>query len=164
MVDLSGVAETAFNIRDLMQGLLDTTVDIFESANMPLPAKQFWTMGQPSQDTEQVTVSFVQSYLGAPGDEASTPQRCEAPRTIVVAITIARCIPIGVNGKPPRPEKLQEFAQQQAIDAWLLIDNLQQYNTWGELPVGPGVIATIDVPEPQGGMQAVNMTLTLAVP
>lgn len=164
MVDLSVVSENAFNIRDLMQGVLDTTVDIFESANMELPTKQFWTMGAPSQDTEQVTVSFVQGYLGTPGDEASTPQNCNTTRTVMLAISITRCIPIGVNGKPPKAEKLQEFAQQQAVDAWLLIDNLQQYNTWGGLPNGPGVIATLDVPEPKGGLQAVNLSLTLAVP
>jgi len=158
------VADTSFNIRDLMASVLQTTIDIYGSAQMPLPAKQFWTMGQPAQDCEQVTVSFVQAYLGTPGDEASTPQRCSTTRTAVLAVSIARCIPIGVNGKPVSAEKMMEFSEFQAIDAWLLIDNLQQYNTWGDLSQGPGVIATVDVPEPQGGMQAVNLTLTIAIP
>lgn len=158
------VTETSFNIRDLMENVLQTTIGIYATAQMPLPAKQFWTMGQPAQDCEQLSVSFVQAYLGAPGDEASTPQRCETTRTVVLSISVGRCIPVGANGKPASAEKMMEFSQFQAVDAWLLIDNLQQYNTWGDYSQGPGVIATVDVPDPQGGYQAVNLTLTLAVP
>ncbi len=158
------VAETSFNIRNLMESVLQKTIDIYAAAQMPLPAKQFWTMGQPAQDCEQLAVSFVQAYLGRPGDEASTPQPCNTTRTVVLNVMVGRCIPTGVNGKPPSAEKFMEFSEYQAVDAWLLIDNLQQYNTWDDLPIGPGVIATIDVPEPQGAYQAVNLTLTLAVP
>lgn len=164
-IDLSGVTEEATDLRDMLDGVLDRLESVFQSYNVNLPARKYWTMGQPAIDCEQVVVSFIQMYLGAPGDEASTPQRCTVPRSAVLSISIAREVPtVGQNGRPPSPEKIQAASEMSAIDAWVLMQSVREFDMWDDSGYGAGVIATVDVTPPEGGFQSVNMQLTLAVP
>jgi hypothetical protein len=157
---------TALNLRDLLQGVLDRVISIYESYGMPLPARRYYTLGQPAVDCEQVVVSFAQMYLGPPGDEASMPQRCSMPRTAVMNVLVSRDVPVvGPNGKAPGGDKIQEASEVSAVDAWILMNSLYLLDQWEEEgPFGLGVIATVDVDEPQGGFQTVNMQVTMAVP
>ena len=164
-IDNSGVLEDATNLRDMMDGILERVESVFQSYNVELPQRRYWTIGQPAIDCEQVVLSFIQMYLGAPGDEATTPQRCNVPRSAVVTISIARAVPIvGVNGRPPSPDKIQQAASVSAIDAWVLMDAVRLFDQWDGSGYGVGVIATVDITPPEGGFQTVNMNLTLAVP
>lgn len=158
------VSDDAKSLLLLLDNILETTVDIFGSARMPIPAKQFWTVGEAVYDCEQVSVTLGQVYLGRPGDEATEPRQCTDPRSAVVDIAIVRCVPVGVNGKPPTAQKIQQGAEMSAVDAYLLLDSLSQYDNWADQHRGLGVIATVSVPPPSGGMQAVVMTLTVAIP
>lgn len=165
LIDLSGVSEDATNLRDMLNGVVERLENTFQSYNVELPNRRYWTMGQPAIDCDQLVVSFVQMYLGAPGDEASSPQRCHVPRSVVLSISIAREVPtVGMNGRPPSPEKIQDAAAQSAIDAWVLMESVRSFDMWDETGYGLGVIATVDVGSPEGGFQTVNMQLTLAVP
>ena len=157
---------TALNLKDLLEGVLDRVVSIYESYGMPLPTRRYYTFGQPAVDCEQVVVSFAQMYLGPPGDEASLPQRCNMPRTVVMNIFVSRAIPVvGANGKAPDGDKIEKAAEVSAVDAWILMNSLYLLDQWEEDgPFGLGVIATVDVDEPQGGFQTVNMQITMAVP
>ena len=51
-----------------MQAVLNQVITQYTSYNMPLPGRRYWTLGSPSVDCEQVTVSMLQMYLGSPGD------------------------------------------------------------------------------------------------
>ncbi len=165
LIDLSGVSEEATNLRDMLDGVVERVENTFQSYNVNLPNRRYWTLGQPVIDCDQLVVSFIQMYLGAPGDEASTPQRCNVPRSAVLSISIAREVPtVGVNGRPPSPERIQDAAAQSAIDAWVLMESVRQFDMWDGTGFGLGVIATVDVTPPEGGFQAVNMQLTLSVP
>lgn len=164
-IDNSGVLEDATNLRDMMDGILERVESVFQSYNVELPQRRYWTIGQPAIDCEQVVLSFIQMYLGSPGDEATTPQRCNVPRSAVVTISIARAVPIvGQNGRPPSPDKIQQAASVSAIDAWVLMDAVRLFDQWDGSGYGVGVIATVDITPPEGGFQTVNMNLTLAVP
>lgn len=164
-IDNVGVLEDATNLRDMMNGILERVESIFQSYNVELPQRRYWTLGQPAIDCEQVVVSFIQMYLGAPGDEATSPQRCNVPRSAVVTISIARAVPIvGMNGRAPAPEKIQQSAEASMIDAWVLMDAVRLFDMWDGTGYGVGVIATVDVTPAEGGFQTVNMNLTLAVP
>lgn len=164
-IDGTGVLEDATNLRDMLDGIVERVEAVFQSYNVNLPSRRYWTIGQPAIDCEQVVVSFIQMYLGAPGDEASSPQRCNVPKSAVVTISIARAVPIvGTNGRPPSPEKIQEAAAVSAIDAWVLMDAVRLFDMWDGSGYGVGVIATVDITPPEGGFQTVNMNLTLAVP
>ena len=60
-IDISGVSEEATNLRDMMQGVLERIQAVFQSYNVALPSRCYWTMGQPAIDCEQLVVSFAQA-------------------------------------------------------------------------------------------------------
>jgi hypothetical protein len=157
------IVEEAFTLRDTLVRLLETTVDVFAAAGVPLPTRQYWTMQEPSEDCSQVTVYFLQMYLGLPGDSANTPQRCTGPRSAVINIDITRDFPIGVNGSAIAPQKIMDAAAMAAVDVQVLMDALKQFDTPYEGGFGPGVIATVQAQEPQGGLQTTRLNLTIAV-
>jgi hypothetical protein len=165
-VDKLNLDASALDLRELLQGVLDRVVSIFTSYGMPLPSRRYWTFGPPAVDCEQVVVSCAQVYLGPPGDEASLPQRCNMPRTAVLNVYITREIPVmGQAGKAPDVGKITQAAEVSAVDAWILMSSLYLLDQWeDEGAYGIGVIATVDVDEPQGGFQTVNMQVTMAVP
>jgi hypothetical protein len=105
-------------------------------------------------------------YLGAPGAEATEATRCNDVRSATVHIRVSRQVPIASsNGRPPTAEEIQLWSNLVAYDAWALLNNVQQFNIWGEEDInGPGVIATVDVAAPEGGYHTTVLTLTVAVP
>ena len=162
--DISDIDPDAFNLKNMMDKVLEKVTSVLTSYNVPLPSRCYWTMGNPAIDCEQLVVSFIQMYLGTPGDQASTPQRCHMPRTAVLAISIAREVPVvGMNGRPPSAEKIEAGSALSAIDAWVLMESMKQFDPWDEGP-GMGVIATIDAPTVEGGFQLVNLQLSVVVP
>jgi hypothetical protein len=149
----------------MMAGVLERVQTVFQSYNVNLPSRQYWTVGTPVIDCEQVVVSFIQMYLGSPGDEAQQPQRCNVPRSAVLAVSIARQIPVvGMNGRPPSPKTIELASESATIDAYVLMDCVKEFDMWDNTGYGLGVIATVDVGEAQGGFQTVNMQLTMAIP
>jgi hypothetical protein len=165
IIDISEVDEGALNIVDFLDGVLERVEAAFQSYNVPLPARRYWTVGQTAIDCEQLVVTLVQVYLGPPGDQASAPQRCNMPRTAVMTVTIAREIPvIGQNGRPPSAEKITDGSKISAIDAYVLMSSINLLDMWESGGYGVGVIATADVTPPEGGFQVVNMQLTMAIP
>ena len=164
-IDLSGVTEDATNLRDMLDGVLYRLESVFQSYNVNLPARRYWTMGQPAIDCEQLVVSFVQMYLGAPGDEASTPQRCNVPRSATLAVSISRSTPIvGQNGRPPSADKIELASSVQAIDSWVLMESINLLDQWDETGYGIGVVATLEAGDPEGGFQTTVLTITMAIP
>jgi hypothetical protein len=165
IVDISEIDEDAINVVSFLDGVLQRIVSTFQSYNVPVPARRYWTVGQQAIDCEQLTVTLLQIYLGPPGDQASQPQRCNRPRTAVMTVSISREIPVvGQNGRPPTADKLQSAAEISAIDGYILMLSLNLLDQWEEGGFGVGVIATVDYPPPEGGFQTVNMQLTMAIP
>lgn len=167
-IDLSGVSEDALNLKNMMDGIVDRVAQEFASVNVPLPNRQYWTMGQPAVDSEQVVVYLIQAFLGTPGEEIPQPARGNSiPRSATVGISIAREVPtVGQNGRAPSAEKIQEYSAQSAIDAWVLLESAKRIDAWDETGggFGPGVVVGLDVSPPEGGFQLVNMQLTMVIP
>lgn len=164
-LDLYNVADESLNLVHVMRGVLERLEAVYESYSVPIPERRYWTMGQPATDCEQLVVYFVQMYLGSPGDEAVAPMRCNSPRSVVLTVQVSRPIPVvGASGKAPSAEKIQEGSEILAVDAWILMESVNLLDQWEEGSYGPGVIATVDVSEPQGGFQTANLQITLAVP
>lgn len=166
IVDISGVDSEALNIVDMLDGVLDKIVSTFQSYNVPLPVKQYWTVGQTAIDCPQLAVTLVQGYLGPPGNQQTSPQRCNVTRSAVLLITVAREVPVmSVNGRPPTAEKITDGAKITAVDAWVLLQSLNLFDQWdGEYGYGIGVIGSVEIPPPEGGFQMVTMQLTMAIP
>lgn len=164
-VNISDFASDSLRLKNMMDGVLERVQNIFQSYNVTLPSRQYWTMGQPAIDCEQLVVSFIQMYLGAPGDQAGMPQRCYVPRTATVEIVIAREVVVsGMNGRAPSAESIQKSSWMSSIDAWVLMDSLNSFDMWDESGYGLGVIATVETGGFEGGYNVVSMQLTLAVP
>jgi hypothetical protein len=163
--DVSNVDPDALSLKTMMDSVLEKVTAVFTSYSVPLPSRCYWTMGAPAIDCEQLVVSFVQMYLGTPGDQAATPQRCHMPRTAVLTISIAREIPaVGLNGRPPTAEKIEAGSALSAVDAWILMDSMKQFDPWDDTSLGIGVIATVDAATAEGGFQVVNMQISMVVP
>jgi hypothetical protein len=164
-IDLSGVTEGATNLRDMMQGVLERVEAVFQSYNVELPQRRYWTMAQPAIDCEQLVVYFQQLYLGPPGAQVGEPQRCHVPRSATITISIARATPIvGQNGRPPSPDKIQAASEILAYDAWVLMESINQLDQWDDTGYGVGVIGTLEVSPPEGGFQTTELVVTMAVP
>lgn len=164
-ISVVDVQSEALNLKNMMDNVLERVEAVFLSYNVPLPSRRYWTMGQPTIDCEQLVVSFIQMYLGAPGDQASTPQRCEMPRTAVLVVSVARPIPtVGQNGRAPSDDKIQEGSYISAVDAWVLMESMKSLDPWDETSLGMGVIATVDSPQTDGGFSVVNMQISMVVP
>lgn len=164
-LDLTGVSEDAVNLRDMMAGVLERVQNVFQSYNVELPQRRYWTMAQPAVDCEQLVVFFQQMYLGAPGAEVGEPQRCHVPRSATITVSIARATPIvSQNGRPPSPEKIEESSEVLAVDSWVLMEAINQLDQWDDTGYGVGVIATLQVGPPEGGFQTTDLTITMAVP
>jgi hypothetical protein len=162
---LSGVSEDALSLKNMLDGIVERVESAFSSYGVALPNRRYWTMGQPVIDCDQMVVSFVQMYLGTPGQEISQPQRCNVPRSATVLISIAREVPVvGVNGRPPSPEKIEAASGYSAIDSWVLMESIRLFDMWEEGGYGPGVIATLEVSPPEGGFQLTSLQLTMVVP
>lgn len=164
-LDLTGVSEDAVNLRDMMQGVLERVQSVFQSYNVELPERRYWSMGTPAVDCEQLVVYFQQLYLGPPGAQVGEPQRCHVPRSATLTVSISRATPIvGQNGRPPAPEKIEAASEVLAIDAWVLMSAINLLDQWDETGYGIGVIATLEVGAPEGGFQTTDMVITMAVP
>lgn len=165
IADLTSVSEDAAHLANHLQGILDRVVDTYDSYNMPVPDRRYWTIGQAVVDCEQIAVTLLQMYIGAPGDEATEPRRCSDPRSATIAVSVSRIIPtVGPGGKAPSASKIQDAAVVAAYDAWVLLESVRQFDTWESSGFGLGVIATIETPPPEGGYQTTILTMTSAVP
>lgn len=164
--NLTGVDEDAMHLATHLQNVLDKTVAAFASYSMPLPERQYWTLGQTVVDCEQLVVTFLQMYIGPPGDEAMSPRRCSDPRSATINVSVSRQIPVvGPNGRPPSAERIQTAAQASAYDAWILMEVVRELDSWdGDFGYGLGVIATVETPPAEGGFQTTMLTMTSAVP
>ena len=57
------VDDASLHLVNLLDGVLSKTIETFESFNVPLPSRRYWTMGEPAIDCAQLVVSFLQLYL-----------------------------------------------------------------------------------------------------
>ena len=165
IIDISTVDSDALSLKNLLDGVLDKTVSFFEEYNVPLPSRQFWTMGNVAIDCAQLAVSFTQVYLGLPGDQASQPQRCSVPRSAVLKISLSREIPVvGANGKAPTGDRIQAGSEIAAVDAWVFMLLIKHLDQWEPGEFGLGVIATAEVSDFEGGFVTTTMQVTMSVP
>lgn len=158
-------AAEARSLVTLLDETLNRLVAAFEQSGVTLPDRRYWTLADPAEDCEQVVVSFVQAYIGSPGDEASLPANCQGPRSAALDIRVTRCTPTIRANRAPKPSEIQAASEQLAIDAYLLLDVAADLDSWASpFPGGLGVIATVDAITASGGMQSVVMHLAMAIP
>lgn len=161
------VAANSQSLVALMSSVLESVRAAFATAGVTLPSRQYYTLGTPVADDEQLVVSFNQAYIGPPGDQATQPQRCNSPRSAALQVGIYRCAPVMSNdGVPPTPLQIVTATNQILVDSYILLDAACQFDAWDPTGLGPGlgVIATVDAIPQEGNMHGSVLNLTLAVP
>lgn len=159
------VAEGVFALRDRLSHTLAQVVAAFERDGIPLPSRQLYTLNRPTVDCEQVAVSYLQGYLGPPGDQGSTPQQCSEPRTVMVEVSISRKWPTVAQGsnQVPSADSIMKASDWALVDTWELLNNLDAISSEPDGYTRSGVIATVNTDRPEGGYITTRLNLTFSV-
>lgn len=160
-------------VGDLAQHVLDVLVTTFESmAAQPdspvlkLPERREIVVGELVVEGEkgQVGVMFGGCHVGPPGNELSSPWKGEQPRSAIFNVELWRPISTGRGGartaRAPKASVVTEQAKTAMLDAWYMIEAAFKM----DFPGGPGVIASTSPLPPQGGLQGIQLSLTIQVP
>ncbi len=156
------MAPTAEDTRLITLGrtILAGIVDGYAERGISLPDRQYLTIGTPANDCEQLVVSWQQSYLGMPGNEATEPTKCESLRTAVFSVQLCRKMPVvSDGGNAPKPDKIQQHSEAILLDAKVLFDIV----SWID-PTSFGIITTCDVVEVSGGLACIQVQTVLVIP
>lgn len=166
ITSVAGVSEDALSLKVFMDAVLARLVDWFGHYNVPVPSKQYWKVGSPVIDCEQLVLSVDSMFLGSPGNEITQPVRCNSPRSATFRAFVARQMPMpDVRGNEPSGAKQQEASEIMAVDMWVLLDAVRHLDGWDTVGAfGLGVVGNVQFEEPQGGYQVITATFTIAVP
>jgi hypothetical protein len=158
------IDEDALSLKEAMDQILANLESAYQSYNVPLPTRRYWLIGDPAYDCEQATVSLMQMYLGMPGDEATTPQACSGPKTIVINISIVRKLNLKKDGSTPGPDVIQKDSEWAAVDMYVLMNSLSSFDAWTFNGGAPSAIATVTANSHEGGYESVQAQLTMIAP
>lgn len=160
----------ANDVVDFAQHVIDTVVETFGEAEVALPALQIMTMG--GQGTvvhlcEQLTVSVEEMYSGTPVNQGMIPVKCNAPRTLNIAVELVRKSPTGTVQGRSTPLPVTQDADQQTTVAKTRMIDMDLLMTSGLYACetqwyGEGIVHVSAAP-PDGGYQALVLSITTAI-
>jgi hypothetical protein len=156
---------------------------LYADHGVSLPTRRIWAAGSVPPECEQLVVSFTGLREGLIEGDNAPNRPCE---TLVVAefkVRVSRCVPVGDDvGNPPSPEEIGAAADMLSTDSYLLVKlagcyfdlfslgspggGRVVYGVDGSrqiIPGGMGVDISLEVEDPQGGMQSVVLTLSMVV-
>jgi len=143
--------------------LMETIIGVFTTAGVPLPDRRFLTIGQPVYDCEELVVVFEGVRKGVPGDEGGAAN-CDMPTTATFSAHLVRCFPVPQAAPvPPPANELTANADGLMVDAWLLLASVDELNRDPLASLG-GMVYSVSVGEPQGGLVGVVLQLEAMVP
>lgn len=159
----------------LAQHVLDTVVATYETATAalpdfvslkPLPKRREIVVGEFSVEDPKggVGVMFGGCHVGPPGNELSSPFKGDSPRSAIFSVELWRPVSTGRGGaataRAPKAAVVIGQADVAMVDSWLLLEAAFAM----DFPGGPGVIASTSPLAPNGGVQGIQLSLTLQVP
>jgi len=154
---------SADRISKFADALMDKVIAVFGTAGIMLPDRKFFTVGQPVHDCEELVVVFESVRKGLPGGEGD-PTNCDMPSTATFSIHLVRCFPVPQNSpNPPPASTLTKNADGLMQDAWLLLGAIDELNRDPYTGLG-GMVYSVSVGEPQGGLVAVVAQVEAMVP
>jgi hypothetical protein len=144
--------------------LLSTIESEFSKAGIALPARRIITVGSVAVDDEVLAIMFGGVYSGPPGNELNSPQSNRqhgiVPRSASFNVELWRYVPALTSaGQAPSSAEETQAAEEVTDDAWYLLE--AAYNAD---QTGAGVVARVDVNEPNGEYHGVSMTVELVIP
>jgi hypothetical protein len=153
------------DIHKTLQHILDTIVANYTLAGIDLPERRFTAIGDVASvanDCEQVTVNFIQAYLGQPGQPDVLPFGCPSTMSGDFVAQVVRCVPgAGATGrgipKPPSVEAIEASTLVQAVDAQILLQSAF------DLSSIRGKSATVTPSGSDGKFQSVMLNLSISL-
>lgn len=151
-------------VASVARHLLATIEAQFSAAGIELPARRVITVGSVAVDDELLAVMFGGVYTGPPGNELNSPISNRAggfvPRTASFNIELWRYIP-ALTSTGQAPSAAIETAAAEAVtdDSWCLLEA-----AFAADQLGVGVIARVDVNEPQGEYHGISMIVEIQIP
>jgi hypothetical protein len=151
-----------------MQYISDTLSIRYAAAGLSLPERKFTAVGDVASslanDCEQVTINFVQAYLGVPGQPDVQARGCELPMSADFVIQVTRCVPTPKEsrgaGRPPTPPTVAAIEAStvvQAVDAQILLESAYSMSSV------QGISATVAPSGVEGGYQSVALSLAISL-
>lgn len=160
-------------VGDLAQHVLDTIIATFgaaaavaDSPVLPIPKRRGIVVGSMAVEDKngQLGVMFGGCHVGPPGNELSSPFKGDQPRSAIFNIELWRAISTGRGGataaRAPKASVVSDQAKTAMLDAWYLLEAAFKCDFTG----GPGVIASTSPLAPMGGLQGIQLSLTIQVP
>ena len=158
------VSPDALVVKEMLDRVLEKVLSAYQSFNVPVPARHYWTIGQPAWDCEQLVVSLQTMNLGVPGDTSvATSQNCNGPSTATISISVIRRAAVPGNRGLPSGEKIQEYSIEPVVDAWVLQSSLPAIDSWSDGAPGNGLIVSTQMLSAQGDYHGVNMLISMVV-
>lgn len=126
-----------------------------------LPERQVITVGSVSVDSPVLAIMYGGTSIGLPGNDFTQPMGTDALHTVTFNIELHRQTQTSsASGLYPAPDDTitkRAFVTMQ--DSYVLLQAARSCD-----PRGVGVVASVEVFEPQGDMQGVSMLLQIAIP
>jgi len=134
---------------------LQCVITEYLGRGVPLPDRQYWTIGETAHDCEQVVLCVQQMFLGTSAFPAETSQ-CNGPRGLTFTIEVVRCVPgLTQRGQAPAAIDIQEASVDPVVDMEILMDCAKCFDEWNN-----GIVATVDVIPANGGVHGAIATYT----
>lgn len=153
------------DIHKTLQHILDTIVASYTSAGIDIPERQFTAVGDVASsianDCEQVTVNFIQAYVGLPGQPDVVPRGCPLPMSADFVAQVTRCVPGGVvsrtGSRAPAVAAIEASTLIQAVDAQILLQSVDAMSSI------QGKSATVAPSGVDGKYQSMMLNLSISL-
>lgn len=154
------------DIHKTLQHILDTIVGMYNAAGLDLPTRQFTAVGDVASsvanDCEQVTVNFIQAYLGLPGQPDLQPRGCPLMMSGDFVAQVTRCVPGGGTTprgipKTPTTAEIEASTLTQSVDAQLLLQSAFSMSS------AQGRSATVTPSGSDGKFQSIMLNLSISL-
>jgi hypothetical protein len=125
---------------------------------VPLPARQYWTIGTTAHDCEQMVLAVQQMFIGTAEQPLETTQ-CNGPRGITFTVEVVRCVPsLDNRGRAPEGEAIEVASVNPVIDMEVMLDLATYFD-----PYSLGVVVNVDPITASGGMHGAIATYSVSL-
>jgi hypothetical protein len=125
---------------------------------IPLPERQYWTIGTTAHDCEQMVLAVQQMFLGT-AENPIELTLCTGPRGLTFTVEVVRCVPGLTNrGQPPPADSIEVASVHPVIDMEILVDLAKYFD-----PYSTGVIVNVDPIPANGGFHGAIATYSVTL-
>lgn len=137
---------------------LKDVVEHYIKVGVPLPARQYWTLGQTAHDCEQCVLAIQQMFLGTSEAPLDT-SKCDGPRGLTFTLEVLRCVPTLTNrGQAPVGDAIEVASVNPVIDMEIMLDLTPYFD-----PYNIGVVVNVDPLNAEGGYHGAICTYTVSL-